>query len=219
MKWIKASFSIFWSSFITSIQAIRVLYYMSRLSGPIITVFGGTEVDQDHIFSKKAYELAGKCVAQGMSILTGGGPGIMLAANCGAQAQAKKENIKKPTTIGVGVRGLDKGFVNTCAKRFNLHNFFIRKWFLMQCSRGFIIFPGGIGTVDEFLEVLNLIKLEKIKPVPVVLFDVAYWQPLIEWFMESGIEHGFIKPEHQKLFIITDDIDQALDFVRKGCFP
>ncbi|MDP3889179.1 MAG: LOG family protein [bacterium] len=222
IRWIRESPRIIFDCFCICIEWVRGLYCLSRLSGPIVTLFGGKEVQQDHIYAKQAYGLAAQFVEHGMSILTGGGPGIMQAANCGALAQAKRSNIKRPCSMGVSLRKLDGDFKNPCSPVIFVSYFFLRKWFLMHYSCGFVLFPGSFGTADEFfellnLQVLNLGKTEKLERLPVVLFGVSYWKPLVDWYVHSGIASGFIKEEYRNLFVLTDDINEAFDCVRKSC--
>lgn len=106
-------------------------------------------------------------------------------------------------------RGLILNFILNVGIIIRVPDFFYRKWLLIHYSIGFIVFPGGLGTVDELFEVLNLIKTEKIRKVPIVLIDTHYWQPIVQWIMR-GVQQGLILEEHKNLIICTDDVDHAI---------
>lgn len=216
MRWLKEQLvqQFAWSK--ARWQLMRGLYTLSRLPGPIVSIFGGKGVDRENAYSEYAYKLGGQLVENGFSVTTGGGPGIMAAANCGAFDKSKALGLKGLRTLGIGVHGVDIGFENPCAKVFFTDYFSVRKQLLFRYSCGFVIFPGGIGTADELFEVLNLIKVNKMKPVPVILFGTAYWQPLLNWYTHA-IEHGFIRAEFQPLFTIADSIDHVQTVIKAHC--
>jgi uncharacterized protein (TIGR00730 family) len=191
-------------------KVMYVLWRMSSLKGSIITIFGGKRVARDANPFMQASKL-GFCLAEkDMAIITGGGPGIMEAALCAAI-----EKKGKGYGLGIGVYGVDRDFVSQCGKHtVYVGDFFIRKWLLTQYSKGFVIMPGGYGTMDELLEVLNLIKVGRIKPVPIVLIDTHYWQGWQAW-VDTAVSHDCISQEFKDLFIITDDIDYACKIVAK----
>src|SRR5690606_34188715 len=144
-------------------------------------------------YAQDANQIAAWLVEQEMSVLTGGGPGIMEAANCGAVRSLHKDEVH---SIGIGVRGLNEP-KNVCVEEyFELDYFFARKWLLTQYSVGFIVFPGGFGTLDELSEVLTLIQTRQMKKVPIVLFGKDYWRPFLQWVREEALPHGLIKEEH-----------------------
>ncbi len=167
--------------------------------------FGGKGAYEAGKYVQWAQEVGQACVEYKMSVITGGGPGIMTAANCGA---AKRQIRIKNGRLVLGVRGVDVDFVNTCAPLIVVDYFFVRKWLLTHYACGFILFPGGIGTLDEFFEVLNLTKLGKMKQVPIVLVGSVYWQNLIKWF-EHAFEYELIAMPPQSLFTVTDDLREA----------
>lgn len=196
-----------------SILYIYGLWQISRLKQPIVTIFGGKRAHKEDVYYQQAFTLAGILAQQGISVLTGGGPGIMEAALCGAYAQEKKGR-----SLGIGVQGVDVGFKSICGqKTIFLGDFMSRKKLLIDYSCGFIIFPGGIGTADELMEVLNLIKTKKIKSVPVVLIGTKYWKPLLDWFALAIKEH-FIEPEHATIFEITDDVQHAINIIKTSMY-
>ena len=144
-------------------------------------MFGGTHLQPDSVFMQQAAHLAHKLAHNGMPVLTGGGPGIMEAASCGALSAHKKVI----TTIGISVTGLEAGLKeSTCPRTvIEMDNFPARKWLLIHYSSGFAVFPGGYGTLDELMELLTLIQTKKRKKAPIVLIGSDYWKPLVHGFM------------------------------------
>jgi len=203
-----------YSFFRVFLQIIYGVWKVSKLSTPIISIFGSAKVPQGDLYAQQANQIATWLGEKGMSVLTGGGPGIMEAANCGAILSKNKKNIK---SIGIGVRGLNEP-KNVCVEEyFELDYFFARKWLLTQYSIGFIVFPGGFGTLDELSEVLTLIQTRQMKKVPIVLVGKDYWRPFMQWITEEALPRGLVKPEHVTLFSITDDPYKAFCFVRGEC--
>lgn len=190
-------------------------YKISQLSGSIITIFGATSAAQYTPYTKLAHDIAHQCVLHGMSILTGGGPGVMEAANCGACHQAQKEKKDHQHTLGISVQKLDSGYTNPCPPIIHVNTFFIRKWLLINYSCAFIVLPGGIGTADELFEVLNLIVTEKLDKIPIVLVGTSYWQPLIDWYEKSGIAHGLIKNTWQDLLVVVDSVEEVMKTITR----
>jgi len=177
------------------------LWRVSQLPKPIITVFGGKRAPVTSDYYKQAFDLGGKLVTQNMSVITGGGPGIMESALCGAVAQ------KKERSLGIGVIGVDVGFTSACNQEtIYAPDFATRKKLLIEFSGGFVALPGGIGTLDEITEVLNLIKTSKIKQIPMILVGTEYWQPFTDW-LKLAHENDYIAPEYTDLLQVTDDLD------------
>jgi uncharacterized protein (TIGR00730 family) len=136
---------------------------------------------------------------QGFSIITGGGPGIMEAANKGAKMGRGKSvglNIELPHEQAPN-KHLDISL--------NFRYFFVRKLMFMKYSKGFVIFPGGFGTMDEFFEALTLVETKKVDEFPIVLYDKSYWQGLIDWMKNTLAERGAIKESDTDLFHVVDD--------------
>lgn len=190
------------------ITGFRTLHYV----GPCITVFGSARFKEDHTYYKAARELSAKIAKTGFSIMSGGGPGIMEAANRGAKDVDGKSigcNILLPFEQ-TGNPYLDK-FVN-------FKYFFVRKVLLTKYSYGFVIMPGGFGTMDEFFETLTLIQTQKISNFPVVLFGTEFYEPLMT-FIRSMAKQGTISPEDLDLFLLTDSYDEALAHLAKFARP
>jgi uncharacterized protein (TIGR00730 family) len=195
-------------------QIIYGVWRVSKLPHPIVSIFGSAKITQADKYAQEANLIASLLVEEGVSVLTGGGPGIMEAANCGAISPKKKGAVK---SIGIGVRGLNEP-KNVCVEEyFELDYFFARKWLLTQYSTGFIVFPGGFGTMDELSEVLTLIKTHQMKRVPIVLVGKDFWHPFMQWVTEQAAPRGLIKPEDVKLFSVTDDPYMAFCFVQGKC--
>lgn len=199
---------------------LQLMYGAWRVSGlpqPIVTIFGGSRVLQDNPYAHQANKLAHMLVANDISVITGGGPGIMEAANCGASP--KEIKIKKDgkiRSIGIGVKGVEGP--NPCVHEyFSLDYFFARKYLMTRSAAGFVIFPGGFGTLDEFAEVLTLMQTKKMEPMPVILIDTDYWGPFMKWVNDEALQHGLLTKEHVALITLTDDLDRAVSLLCQHC--
>ena len=189
------------------------LWKISRLPQPIVSIFGGSRVLDTDIYFKKAHQIAKRLVESDISVLTGGGPGIMEAASCGAIIPQKG----KTRLMGIGVSDLGEK-PNQCVQSyFELDYFFARKWLLTHYSSAFIVFPGGFGTMDELNEVLTLIQTKKLARVPIILFGVEYWRPLLQWLKDEPLKHGAIRKEDLALFSLTDDLEKVFCLVLDKC--
>jgi len=215
MRYVKESLSIFFHSMKVGYQLMTSFFRLARLPMPIVTVFGGAKADKDSLYTKMAHDFAYRLVKNGVSIISGGGPGVMVATSCGAASAQKKG--EKARTLGVGVSGIDDDFNNPCSDVMQVNYFFMRKWLLIRYSIGFIVFPGGIGTMDELFDLLNMIKHHRLPALPVVLIGVDYWQPLVSWFHDSAFKGGLIDERLTKLFVVTDSIDEAYDIIHRAC--
>ncbi len=205
-------FTLFVHLFHTMLQMIYGGWKIAKLHGPIITIFGSSRLKKDNIYAKKAHELAQRLIDNDISLLTGGGPGIMEAASCNINLKGKKAK-----SIGINVRGLEEKPHDCMIEYFELEYFFARKWLLTEYSSGFIIFPGGFGTLDEMAGVLTLIQTKKLKKVPVVLIGVDYWQPFINWIQDTAVAQGAILKEEMTFMFLTDDFDEAFCFLLGKC--
>lgn len=207
----KRFFSLFFNLFHTTLQMVYGAWRISKLHMPIITIFGSARMQQTTTYAKEAQELGQRFINADISILTGGGPGIMEAASCHSKYEGKARS------IGIGVRGVENR-PNMCATEyFELEYFFARKWLLTEYSSGFVIFPGGFGTLDEMAGVLTLIQTKKLKRVPMVLVGKEYWDPFVDWIKIEALVHGAILPEELEYFFVTDSLDDAFCFIQKKC--
>ena len=177
--------------------------------GPCISIFGSARVKP----GSKYYEMAVKAAAaisdNGFGVITGGGPGIMEAANKGAYSKNGKSvglGIDLPKEQGVN-RYVSPNYV------INFRYFFVRKVMFVKYAQGFIVLPGGFGTLDELFETMTLIQTEKIMKIPIVLIGTEYWQGLIDWIEDKLVENGYIHENDLDLFHLTDDVDDAVKHI------
>lgn len=173
--------------------------------GPCVTVFGSARFGEDHQYYGLARKLGSELALRGFTVLTGGGPGIMEAANRGAQ------DVGGPT-IGCNIRLPHEQHPNPYLDRFlEFRYFFVRKVMLVKYSYAFVALPGGFGTLDEIFETATLIQTGKIAGFPVVVMGVDYWQPLLDFVRKDMMKEGTIGPHDLDRLIVTDDpIEAAL---------
>ncbi len=176
---------------------------LARL-GPAVSIFGSARLPLDNPWCQAAEELAAKLARQGMTVITGGGPGIMEAANKGA-AEAGG------VSVGLGIELPHEQAVNRyCTLTLNFRYFFVRKTMFVKYAQGFVIFPGGFGTLDELFESLTLVQTGKIDHFPVILFGTSYWRPLLDWLHDPVAEHGLIGDTDVGLMRWTDETDEVV---------
>jgi uncharacterized protein (TIGR00730 family) len=181
------------------IKGFRTLHFV----GPCITVFGSARFKPEHEYYKAAEEFGKRIAVMGFVTLTGGGPGIMEAANKGAFENGGK-------SVGVNIKLPFEQHENPYLhKSVTIDYFFVRKTLLIKYSYAFIIMPGGWGTMDELFETLTLIQTKTITDFPVVLFGKKYFQPLLD-YIEMMSEQGTIAKEDLKHILLTDDFDEAI---------
>ena len=174
---------------------------------PAVTIFGSARTPSDHPDYKKAEELARRLVKTGFSIITGGGPGIMAAANKGASEAGGN-------SIGIYIKLPLEQEPNPYANvKLEFRYFFIRKVMMAKYSIAFIFFPGGFGTLDEMFEVLTLVQTKKIRPVPIVLVDTKFWKPIYEWFKNVLVPNGKISEGDVELFKIMDTPEEVVKYI------
>ena len=182
-----------------------------NLSGiePAVTIYGSSRVKADDELYAQTEEIAYRLGQLGFSIITGGGPGVMEAANKGAL----KAGV---TSVGLNIELPEQQPCNIyCIKSTTFHHFFVRKVMLVKYATAFVIMPGGLGTLDELTEVLNLMQTHKIRPFPVVLFGSQYWQGFLDWLRTSALARGFISEEDFQLLRICDHPDEVIEAVQR----
>ena len=206
-------FWLTWHLLKTVIEMLYGVFRISKLPHPIVTIFGSARVTPNTPYAQKASELGRRLVEQNVSVLTGGGPGIMAAVSCGALEHRRG----KGKIVGIGVRSLGEERNACLDDYFELEYFYARKWLLTQYSSAFIIFPGGFGTLDELAEVLTLIQTNSLKRVPIVLIGKEYWQKFIDWLMSEPLAHGMIQKEYLEFFKVTDQLEEAYCWVLGRC--
>lgn len=194
-------------------QTMYGAWRLSKLPQPIISIFGGSRIPQHDKYALQANQLARMLAEQDTSVITGGGAGIMEAASCGAVRSPRG----KGKIVGIGVTGLGE-LHNPCVEEYlELDYFFARKYLLTRFSTGFVIFPGGFGTLDEFAEILTLIQTQMMRSIPVVFIGKEYWAPFMLWLNDQALRHGLLAKEDIQLFSMTDDTFEAFCFIRGEC--
>ncbi len=176
---------------------------------PAVTIFGSTRVRPGDPCYTKAEEVARELVRAGFSVITGGGPGVMEAANKGA-AEAGG------WSVGINIRLPLEQEPNPYANvRLEVRYFFVRKVLMAKYAVGFVFLPGGFGTFDELFEVLTLVQTRKIRPVPVVLVGKDYWEGLLAWLRETVLAGGKISESDLELFTVLDDPREVVAYIRE----
>lgn len=175
--------------------------------GPAVTIFGSARTQLDHPHYKNCVETARLLGEAGFSIITGGGPGMMEAANKGAQEAGVD-------SVGLNIELPFEQDLNRHADlKIHFRYFFVRKTMFVKYAQAFVIFPGGFGTLDELFESLTLIQTKKIRNFPVVLFGTEYWEGLLDWIKATMLAEGNISAKDLDLFVVTDSPREAADFV------
>jgi uncharacterized protein (TIGR00730 family) len=211
-KWekLKASVSIFFNLSKVTWQATFGVWKLLSMPQPMVSVFGGSRIEKENAYAQQAVKLGQMLVERGISVITGGGAGIMEAISRGISESGKGQS------IGISITGLeDKNPFVT--QYFTFGYLFARKWLLTRYSKAYIIFPGGFGTLDELAEVLTLIQTKQVPKIPIVLVGIDYWKDFMEWVKDAALKHGLITTEELALFIITDDLEEVVHIVCAEC--
>ena len=177
--------------------------------GPAVSIFGSARVGRRNRYYSAARRLAAALATDGFAIITGGGPGIMEAANRGAKEAGGLSigcNIELPFEQGLN-EYVDLGM--------EFRYFFVRKVMFLKYAEGFVIFPGGFGTLDELFEALTLIQTGKVDRFPVVLYGTDYWDGMLRWIREKPLYEEKVSPEDLDLLTVTSDIDEACDAITR----
>jgi uncharacterized protein (TIGR00730 family) len=176
---------------------------------PAVTVYGSARLEPDNLWYTQTEETAYQLGKAGFNIMTGGGPGVMEAANKGARRAGVK-------SVGLNIELPREQACNEYADRvITFHHFFVRKVMLVKYATAFIIMPGGLGTLDELTEVLTLIQTQKIRPFPVILFSSEYWGSFLDWLKDTVLLHGHISEEDFDLLRVFDSPAEAVTAVDK----
>lgn len=179
--------------------------------GPCISIFGSARTKPDEIYYEKAERLAVKLVQEGFGVITGGGPGIMEAANKGAQSAGGK-------SVGLNIvlphEQKPNDFIDI-DKSFNHNFFFVRKVMFVKYAQAFVIFPGGFGTMDELFEVLTLVQTVKIDKIPIILYGSDFWGGLKQWLVNTMQGNGYISMGDENLLQIVDTTDEVVDIIKR----
>jgi uncharacterized protein (TIGR00730 family) len=181
------------------VHGFRGLHFV----GPCVTVFGSARFPAGHQYYELGREVGTALVSLGFTVMTGGGPGVMEAANRGAKEAGGR-------SVGCNVKLPHEQFPNKFLDRYvTCHYFFVRKVLLFKYSYAFVVLPGGLGTLDELTEALTLIQTGKILQFPVVLMGTAYWKPFIDLLREM-VTVGTVSATDLDLFLITDSVPEAM---------
>jgi uncharacterized protein (TIGR00730 family) len=181
------------------VRGFRVLHFV----GPCVTVFGSARFAEGHPYYGVAREVGRRVSALGFTVITGGGPGLMEAANRGARDAGGR-------SVGCNIELPHEQAPNAYLDRWiTCHYFFVRKVLLFKYSYAFVALPGGLGTLDELCEALTLIQTKKIREFPVVLIGTEYWRPFIS-LLEQMVTSGAISPSDLQLLKVTDDLEEAM---------
>jgi len=175
----------------------------------LVAIFGSARVKPGSKYYELSIRVGEELVKRGFNVLTGGGPGVMEAGNRGAQnggGASVGVNIDLPFEQGINP------FVDS-ERTITFRHFFVRKVMFVKYAHGFIVLPGGFGTLDEFFEALTLIQTRKTKPFPVILMGKGYWEGLIEWIRNTMLANGMISADDLDLFYCTDDPSDAAELV------
>jgi uncharacterized protein (TIGR00730 family) len=183
---------------------------LSTIDIPAVTIYGSARVKQDHPWYQLAETIAYELAALNFAVVTGGGPGIMEAANKGA-------NRAGGISVGLNISLPHEQVPNPYAN-FPLHfkYFFVRKVMLMKYSSAFVCMPGGFGSLDELFEAITLIQTERVKPFPVVLVGSSFWKGFIEWVKGNQLAAGLIGECDLELFKIFDDSKEVVDYIKRN---
>ena len=176
--------------------------------GKAVSIFGSARTSRHAPDYERARHLARLLGEDGFAVITGGGPGIMEAANRGAQEAGVP-------SIGLGIDlPMEQGLNEWVDLRLEFHYFFTRKVMFVRYASAFVVFPGGFGTLDELFEAATLRQTEKIRHFPVVLFGSDYWQSLLDWLRDTALAEGMISPEDLEMLELTDDPQRVLEVLR-----
>ncbi|HXS58800.1 MAG TPA: TIGR00730 family Rossman fold protein [Hanamia sp.] len=192
------------SVFFEFIKGFRALHFV----GPCVTVFGSARFKEDDPSYQKARELSGEIARLGFTIMTGGGPGIMEAANRGAKDVGGK-------SVGCNIVLPHEQKHNPYLDKWvDIKYFFIRKMLLIKYSYAFVVMPGGFGTLDEFYEALTLVQTKKIQTFPIIIFDQNFYRDILN-HNKIMTEAGTISKEDEDLYLVTDSIPEAIEYIKQ----
>jgi uncharacterized protein (TIGR00730 family) len=196
-----ADVSLIASEFLAGFQAVQ------QIGGPAVTIFGSARVAEGSATYDAARETGRLFARAGLAVVTGGGPGVMEAVNRGAKEAGG-------VSVGFNIMLPDEQGLNPyCDIAVTFKHFYARKTMFVKASEGFVIFPGGFGTMDELFEALTLIQTGKIGTFPVVLVDSDYWEELLDWIREEMLVDGLVSPGDLDLLYLTNDPAEAVERV------
>lgn len=207
--WNEIKTSDSWQIFKIMSEFVEGFEKMGKI-GPCVSIFGSARTKDNNPYYKMAVDIGSKLVKNGYGVITGGGPGIMEAGNRGAHQEGGK-------SVGLNIELPFEQFNNIYIdsdKLITFDYFFVRKVMFVKYAQGFIVMPGGFGTLDELFEAITLIQTEKIGKFPIVLVGRSYWQGLIDWIKNTmlEVEHN-ISPKDLDLLMVVDSADEAVKVI------
>ena len=199
-----------WSIFKVMSEMVEGFEKLAKI-GPCVSIFGSARTKPDHPYYHLAEETAYLLTKKGYGVITGGGPGIMEAGNKGAHYGGG-------TSVGLNIdlpfEQHNNPFIDS-DKLMTFNYFFVRKLMFMKYSQGYIVMPGGFGTLDELSEAITLIQTNKMVRFPIIMVVKDYWEGLIDWFKHTLLKNGNIKKEDLDLFILVDTAEEAVAEIEK----
>jgi len=199
-----------WQIFKVMGEFVSAFEKLGRI-GPCVSIFGSARTKSDNKYYKIAEEIAYKLTKKGFGVITGGGPGIMEAANKGASLTGGK-------SVGLNISLPFEQSANKYIdfdKLLNFDFFFVRKVMFMKYSQGYIVMPGGFGTLDELFEAITLIQTHKMVRFPIILVSKEYWSGLVDWIKTQLLKEKNINPDDLKLFSVVDTADEAVNKIEE----
>ncbi len=176
---------------------------------PAVTIYGSARINPDNPLYSQTEDIAYRLGQMGFSIVTGGGPGVMEAANKGALRAGV-------TSVGLNIELPEEQVFNAyTTKSISFSHFFARKVMLVKYATAFVIMPGGLGTLDELTEILVLMQTHKIKPFPIIMFDSQFWKGFLDWLRNFTLTRGFISEKDFDLLMVSDQSDEVTEAVQK----
>ncbi len=197
-----------WAIFKIMSEFVEAFEKLSKI-GPCVSIFGSARTKPDDKYFKMADEIAYQLTQNGYGVITGGGPGIMEAANRGA-ARGKGKS------VGLNITLPFEEYANQYIdrdKKIDFDYFFVRKVMFVKYAQGFIVLPGGLGTLDELFEAITLIQTEKIGKFPIVLVGSEFWGGMLEWIKTTLIQDGKVSPKDLNIFQMADSADEAVKII------
>lgn len=207
-QWSKIKGENAWTMFKVMSEFVEGFERLNKI-GPCISIFGSARTKATEPDYQKAVEIARRLIDEGYGIITGGGPGIMEAGNKGATMQ---NGVSVGLNIDLPFEQGNNAFIDP-DKNLNHRYFFVRKVMFVKYAQGFVVMPGGFGTMDELFEVMTLIQTNKITPVPIILFGTEFWGGLVDWFKSTLIAQGKVSPDDMNLFLVTDDLEEVIQYI------
>jgi len=198
-----------WSIFKIMSEFVEGFEKLSNI-GPCVSIFGSARTNPNNKYYKYAVEIAEKLTERGYGIISGGGPGIMEAANKGAK---NKEGASVGLNIDLPFEQTSNPYIDD-DKNIDFNYFFVRKVMFVKYAQGFVVMPGGVGTLDELFEAITLIQTKKIQKIPIVLFGSEFWLGLLDWMKQTLLEkEKTINKDDLNNFILVDDVNEAVDII------